>query len=416
MGKVKRAFCLAAKIIVWAAAFAAAALPAVYLNSIFGYFPVLFMAFLVITSAISMQRLRSGISVHSDFTDRECERGKDVGIGLKIYNRRRILCPKASAHIFISDLFGKEDAGQHTLFTMPPKEDTEFEFDMAMPHIGVYHAGVKDVQVYDFTGFFKKTIAVDGDFEVYCRPRVYDLDELLHIEQAEANANRETRVLLAGGSDYSGVRDYAIGDSMKYIHWKLSAHSQGYMTKLYESSRQTDYAVILDFAAFANNDAEELMDVNDCLIELALSVITEVAKQHTGYALIYCNKDKASSRRTPKGREDDLELVRDFSVITPDPPAGFLDAAMLVEEESSMSNRAANLIVCTSRVTDELVQQLLRVKRQGRSPMLLYVVPAGKNSREIEKLKYPLRHLEEASVAYELVSTAVNTRKMASAG
>jgi uncharacterized protein (DUF58 family) len=390
--------------------FGIAAVPAVFMNSIYGYLPVLFLALLVLLSLLGLQMMKSKISVESDFSDCECERGKSVKIGFHIANRSFLLCPKVVAKIYVSDLFGKEDGLLDTYFTMIPKDSTEFGFDMDMPHIGVYQVGLKEVEVFDFTGFFKKTLPIRGEFEVYSKPRRYDIEETQFSQEAQAEAMQDTKQAIVNGSDYTGVREYTLGDSMKTIHWKLSAHSRDYMTKIYESSRQTDFAVVLDFAATKNKDSEVLMDLNDCLIETALSLVTAISRQHTRISLIYCNKDMQVMSKTALSQENDMDLVKDFAVITPEPTAEFPDAAALVQEESSRANRSTNLIVCTSRVTEELVQELLRVKRQRRSPMLYYIVPAGLNSREQENLKAPLRQLEEASVTCHMVTTAAVER------
>lgn len=398
------------KIFLWILVFAAAAIPAVFMDHVYGYLPLLFLVILIGSSVACMQVIKAGVSVQSEFTDHTCERGKAVQVGFRIENRSFLLCPKASANIHISDLFGGEDAVMDTYFTMAPRDHTKFAFDMDMPHVGVYQVGLKQMEVYDLLGVFRKKLPVDGLFEVYCKPVIYPIEENEFSQEAQAVSNRDTKQTMSTGTDYTGVRDYAMGDPMKQIHWKLSAHSLNYMTKLFDSSQQTNFAVILDFAAQKNKDREELMDLNDCLIETALSLVDAIARQHTEYALLYGSKDNEIKRKMPKGRENDLELIQDFAFIMPDVPSTFPDAERIVQEEGRRSNRSTNLLVCTSYVTDALIQELLRVKRQRRSPMLYYIIPAGKSSREIQDLKAPLRQFEEASVPYRLITTAVQER------
>ena len=82
--------------------------------------------------------------------------------------------------------------------------------------------------------------------------------------------------MVPNGTDYVGVREYELGDSTKQIHWKLSAHSINYMTKLSESSKQSDFAVVLDTAA-NEADREELMTIYDTLVETVFSVLEELS-------------------------------------------------------------------------------------------------------------------------------------------
>jgi uncharacterized protein (DUF58 family) len=261
------------------------------------------------------------------------------------------------------------------------------------------------LEIYDFFGFFKKNVPVSGDFEVYVKPRIYDIGELSEDEIVLAESSQDTRMTVANGTDYVGVREYEMGDSMKQIHWKLSAHSLGYMTKLQESSREKNFSVILDFAAEKNSDREVLMDLQDSLIETSLSLIDAISKRHTLYSLIYCNKDQQIVRTTPKGREDDLVLLKSFSVITEEPDSSYPDAARMLQEEGSQSNRSTNVMVCTSRVTEELIQELLRIKRHRRSPVLYQIVPAGYNSKQVRSLLQALQQLDEAGIAHHFIYT-----------
>lgn len=381
-------------------------LPAVYTNSPYGYVPPIFLALLVLISVVSMDYdVRRHIKIAADFVNGECERGKNVSIGLYIINQARILCPKAVANIFISDSFGGTSALTQTYFTMAPKERTNFGFDLDMPHIGVYHVGIQSLEVYDFFGFFKRQVVVRGEFEVYVKPKIYDIGELSDDEYVLEESSQDTRMTVMNGTDYVGVREYEMGDSMKQIHWKLSAHSLGYMTKLQESSREKDFSIILDFAAEKNSDREVLMDMQDSLIETALSLISAIANRHTSYSLIYCNKEQQITRVTPKGREDDITLIQDFSVITPEPSASYPDASQILQEEASQANRSTNVMICTSRVTEELIQELLKIKRQRRSPELYQIVPAGFNSKQVRSLLYDLQQLDEAGIPHYFIYT-----------
>lgn len=383
----------------------AASLPAVYMNTIYGYFPVLFLLIAVTLSVLCMYRIKKKVFINSDFLDGECERGKSVSVGLDITNKSRLMCPRAAANVFISDIFQEEDALNRVYFTLAPNAKADFCFDMDMSHIGLYRVGIQDMEIFDFFDLFHQKLPIRGEYQVFVKPRIRSLEELNENEIVLEESSRDTRTTVLNGTDYVGVREYEMGDSMKQIHWKLSAHSMGYMTKLQESSRQMDFSVVLDFAAIDEQDHEVLMDIQDALIETSLSLIDIIAKQHPSYSLLYCNKEHQIKRTTPKGREDDLNLLRDFSIITPNPDISYPDACQILGEEGSRANRSTNVIVCTSRVTDALLQELLRVKRQRRNPELWQIVPAGYNSRQMETLRGKLKILDEANIHHCFVYT-----------
>ena len=152
-------------------------------------------------------------------------------------------------------------------------------------------------------------------------------------------------------------------------------------------------------------ESEELMDLYDALLETAFSILEVLKRQDVGYSLIYCDRKNQVRRSIPKGGESDMEYIRRFHSIEAEPSADYPDGAFLVEQESGMQNRSANLIVCTSCVTSELIQQLLKVKRQHRQPELYVIYPKRLVQREREELMMALRMLDEAGIPWHPVST-----------
>lgn len=412
-GKMKPALKCIFFVVLWVLALAVALFPAKYINNAFGYVAFFFLLLLLIISLGILFILKRKIVIGTNLenlTSIQCMRGEPVDLNLKIRNQSIFFCSHAKAGFYISDLFGGVDSAMDTDFTIAAKSDSKFEFDMDMRHIGVYQVGLKDLKIYDMFGFFHVDVPIKGDFEVYVKPRIYSLDDLKIEEEVFLDSNRDSRNTVPNGIDYVGVREYTPGDSMKQIHWKLSAHSVSYMTKLSESSRQSDFAVVLDFSAY-KAEREELMDLYDALIETAFSVLEELSHREVTYSLIYADRQQEMRRSTPKGRENDMEYIRRFGVITAEPEPGYPDGAELLNQEGRMPNRCTNLILCTSRITTELIQQLVSIKRQKRCPELYFVIPDRLTERERENLMAPLRTLDDTGVPWHLVSTARNRQK-----
>ena len=399
---------IAVLVIAWIAVVALVCVPAVFLNTVYGYLPALLLVLLLLVSVVSLFVVSQSLSIETDCTDVQCERGESVDIGLKLVNRSFLSCPRATAYLYISDLFGKNDSTRTVRFTIGGKATVDFSFGMEMTHIGCYSIGLDHVEVWDLLGLFRRKVPVSGRFTATVTPRRRAMDSLLISEDAAVEAATETKISVIGGTDYTGVRAYAIGDPMKQIHWKLSAHTREYVTKLQESNFQQEFSVLLDFAAGKNSDHEQLMDLNDCLIETALSLVTEVTEQDASCSLLYSDKANAVTKVSPSGQDDDLELIRSFAGITPAPGEDFPDACQLLQEEAQASSRSSNVLLVTSHITTNLVHELIRTKQQRRSPELWFVVPAEWSQRELETACRPLKQLDDADVPYFTVSTAVN--------
>lgn len=381
-------------------------LPAVYTNSLFGYLPIIAGTSLFFLSGIYLLIMKNKISVDAKVQNIEVVRGQQVLISLVITNKSFLVCSKAKADIFISDYFGNDDSTTQTVFTLDSRSSTNLEFDVVMPHVGVYTTGIKNIYVYGFLGFFSVRIPVENEFFVTVLPkeceREISLSDDLLTDSPDASCFAEN-----DGFDYTGVREYVLGDSMKKIHWKLSAHSLEYMTKLNETGLRSDVGVILDMVAEKDAKDDELLFLNDGIIETGISLINLARKKEIDNKLIFVDKDMQVSLMEPRSEYDYSELVRNISKISSTPEKEMKDAEALVLDEMQSVNRCANIVICTSRVTDGLLHALIAAKNQQRNPMLFFIVQPDASSREKKVLANKVRMLDEFGIYYEVLNVKV---------
>lgn len=386
-------------------ALALAALPAVFLNTLYGYLPVLLLAFALLLSLAVLAWQRFHVQVQFDGKDAECMRGDTVETRVRIANPTPLSCPRAAAELVISDPYGGVDAALPISFCLAAHSSDPFSFSLSMPHVGVYTVRLAALRLWDSFGLFCCRVPAGGAFEVLVQPRLRELEPLQENLESQTESMHNTRRTVPGGSDYVGVREYALGDPIKQIHWKLSAHSQGYLTKLSETGRQTRFSVLLDLAA-PKAGAEECMELNDCLVETAFSALRQAARSDPDCTLLYCDRGGSVQQRRSAGGQVDPDLLRALHPLLPEPPASFPDACRILTEDGRTQSPSTHIIVCTSRVTAELVQQLLEVRRQKRCPILYYVLPARLTRREREERQAVLRPLEDAEILCRLFETA----------
>lgn len=376
--------------------------PAKYINSVYGYLPFFALLALLLLSALYLLIIRSCIHFEAEDADAVCQRGEKVNVVLKIVNGSFLICPKARANLYISNFFGGDDSVLPTTFTMRARGESEFSFEIKMEHIGVYTAGVKTLQIYDLLGIFSLTISGSRGFSVTVLPKTLVSDEIEFKDNMLSESHNAQNSTVSDGFDYTGVREYVPGDSIKRIHWKLSAHCKDYMTKITETSNKNDMAVIVDLLT-ANFEHDVLPAIYDCLVETGLSLIKQAMNQDIEYSLLFVGKNRELARVIPKGRQDYENLVRMLPVYT-DSDTNIPDGADILENESHLGNRSANVILCTSKITDHLVQELISVKQQQRNPMLFYIMKPDANSREVKDLKASLQVLDDYSIIYHTVT------------
>ncbi len=121
------------------------------------------------------------------------------------------------------------------------------------------------------------------------------------------------------------------------------------------------------------------------------------------YSLLFVGKNRELARVFPKGRPDFENLVRLLPGAETDSPADIPDGASILAKEGRLGNRSANIILCTSQITNHLIQELINIKQQQRNPMLYYIIRPDVNLRALEDLKAPLQVLDDYNVLYHLV-------------
>lgn len=374
-------------------------LPAIYTNSIYGYLPILVLVVSSLVSYVILWLIRKGIVIDSSSSNREVLRGLDVPLNISITNQTWFICPRAEAKIFINNLFGNTDSEELVTFTLSSKNQASFAFDLDMNHIGIYEVGIHDMLIYDFFGLFKLRVPIEEVMEVCVMPRIREVNELEQSSRALVESSQETRMTVTNGMDYVGVREYELGDPMKQIHWKLSAHSLGYMTKLQESNRELEFSVILDFVSIEEKDHEILMDMNDALIETAFSILDHLSKSHTSYSLVYYSRDQITKKVSPRGRDNDKEYIQDFVTIGSKSQVDYPDAYALLEQEATQG-QSSSIIICTSYVTQQLVDEMIQLNQQSKDIQLFYIVPIEYDNKKIRQLERMLYPLDEAGIAY----------------
>ncbi len=381
-------------------------LPAVYTNSLFGYLPILVELCILILSFVYLMIMRGSIYVDGETKNVEVVRGQQVQVSLAIKNKSLLVCSKARADIFIADYFGNDDSTTQTVFTLDSKSSADLEFNVVMPHVGVYTTGIRSISVYGLLGLLNIRIPVCNELSVTVLPkdgeREITLTDDLLTDSPDASNFAEN-----DGFDYTGVREYTFGDSMKKIHWKLSAHSLGYMTKLNETGLRSDVGVILDMVADSGTKDDELLYLNDGIIETGLSLINLARRKDIDNKLIFVDEELQVVLMEPRSEYDRSDLIRRISKITSSPKKEMKDAESLVLEEMQSVNRCANIVVCTSRITDGLLQSLIAVKNQQRNPVLFFIVQPDVTSQEKKKLANKVRMLDEFGIYYEVLNVKV---------
>lgn len=127
----------------------------------------------------------------------------------------------------------------------------EYAYTLKDVQRGEYVLKAIEIEVVDFFNWIgkKKVFAVRDAFLVYPGVTTVAHD---YASKGENEGQRLSAYRLAKDATMpSGVREYAPGDRMSWIHWKSFARTTKLMTKEFDEQRAEQYTVLLDCAASA---------------------------------------------------------------------------------------------------------------------------------------------------------------------
>ena len=394
--------CGAGPLAAWLVLLALAAVPAAYLNSPFGYLPALALGFAGLISLGYALLLRRALALEGMEGTAACLRGETAELRLGIRNRAPLLCPRVEAVFRLTDALGNPGARTEVSFPLAPREGRSFPLTVRFDHVGTCRVGVEEAWVHGLFGLFPLRLRAGAACRVEVAPRVHALDGLPLSDAARAERQRAQVRTSAESMDYAGVREYAFGDPIKTIHWKLSAHAAGYLTKQMECYGNSGVSVLLDLES-PPYPAQTLAGIYDCLTETAVSLCAAARDLGMEYELLACGRRSEALRRTPGDLSSFSETVGDLPPLSTDGGGGALE---LLRAEGRSLYGQANLAVCTARLTEELVQLLLELRARGKFPLLFFVLPASPDDGARRAALRPRALLEEAGIPCYVLSEA----------
>lgn len=237
-------------------------------------------------------------------------------------------------------------------------------------HVGACSAGVRACAVSDLFGFFTREKATpDACVRLTVLPRTFEVEPLRF-----APADTGVGTMATAREDASepmDVRAWQRGDSLKKVHWKLSARRRTLLTRRFEEPVQPEALVLLDCTR-PDPGADEAY-TRDALVETAASLFAAQKAEDCELRLpLWGEHPTELSLRMglPLALERLAEV--DFSA------ADGFDGQLI--EAARRVRRIGAAVVITSRLSGRLLEPLILLRRQG--PTLRLYLVTGRPERE----------------------------------
>ena len=233
-------------------------------------------------------------------------------------------------------------------------------------HRGLYEFGANEIIFTDLLGIFKIRRRLDEYIKARVVPKVHNIQitELNNNENLEAQIRSKKH--FEDVSLFEDVRQYQYGDSMKRVHWKLSAKNRELLVKNYSGISRNRVTLLIDMES-CNGEPDDILLKEDRIIESALSVIKAFSDRFEKIQAVFF----------------DRKNLRNVQIATPQDFLGFYDMFGLMDFSSyypvtqllkftvANSMNSGNVLIISASLNLDFLGELLEVCLKGIDTSLI---------------------------------------------
>lgn len=317
---------------------------------------------LPVLSFLLLLLCRSTINIRSRLARGQVYRYTQTTLLIEIKFGAPFLSPLIQLNCIINDPMGKESVIRRLPIGFSPFSKTVIEVPVSYNYRGVFDVGVQTVEIFDFLRLFKLKVKIDQCNKLYVTPRFLPSD--LKISQNIYLEDGTSADMLAAngyGAELFGVRDYTDNDSLRHVHWNLSAVKDELVVKTYSVNRQKQIYIMLDMTD-SMHDAHQIRRIGDAIMEAGLSLCKDLLNRVGSVALLWPGGGLKECLIDSPAR---LSAAYEESSLCPMQPENALDRAL------SQINNVQALCFVTGRLTFEKLSRVEMLQTNLACPIRL---------------------------------------------
>lgn len=202
-------------------------------------------------------RLGAGyVKINLDKNESRAKRGEELVFKAELVNRGFLPVISCRFKITFSNEYGEETRVGYVDSSVPAFGSRVISFNIKPVLCGRINVCAADMEIKDMLSFFRIQKECGEHFVIDIMPRRKKLETENTVSENAADNSDSMRKDTAG-SDIIDVREYAPGDTLKSIHWKMSAKKDSLFVK--ERGEETRDNLVLLFE-LTKEDMNGIMD------------------------------------------------------------------------------------------------------------------------------------------------------------
>lgn len=270
--------------------------------------------------------------------------------------RNRFVVPMSP--VCVRGVFQDEDGSlipdKTMIVSVMPFCKTELLFNGCLKYRGEYHLGVSEAALYDLLGLFRIKMKLSPSARVVAAPRRLSLDrtDALCVDELESP---QTKLSFFDSNSFSSVREYSEGETLRYVHWKLSAKQNELMVKQMEQNLGANSVILTELTGYSD-DNEDNYRAADAAVEASLALTSKIIADGRSAVNLFRTDEETAEVFAVESAENFEKLYGIFSVI-PITENGGISA--LVGKMNELSLSAETIFISAVRIDAEVLRRLL---------------------------------------------------------
>lgn len=232
---------------------------------------------------------------------------------------------------------------------------------------GLYDLGPIEIEISDALGIFTRKRKIYSNTPVKVYPRIHRV-ERINLKSMQSYGTLTTKQkAFEDNTSVSDIRKYSPGDSIKRIHWKVSAKKKNLFVKNYEMTGSAATYIFLDFKKNCYK-GENIRDLEEKAVEASSSTISYLLNNSVSIEM-YIN---SSRPYYAKGR-DIKELTHFMDILCEIKADGNKTMKDVLEKRVRLISKGSSIIIITGDINEEEALAYGSIKNMGYDIILIYV-------------------------------------------
>lgn len=236
---------------------------------------------------------------------------------------------------------------------------------------GLFTLGPTTVLTGDPFGIYTVSLHYPGSMPFLVLPPVLSLPTIWVLPGKRSGEGRPRLDACERTVSAASVREYAPGDSLRWVHWRTSARHDSLYVRLFDGTPAGDWWILLDMDGRVQvGEGDDATDEHGVI--LAASLADRGLRLQRAVGLVMHGQDLVW-RPPQRGDVQRWEILRDLALVSP----GARPLADLLVQLRPALGQEASLIVITPNVSSDWIEALVPLRKRGVALTVLVLDPVA---------------------------------------